>query len=120
MWRWMKNGGLAAAGLAVVVLAVGGLASATVPDRNGVIHACYDKQSGQTRIVDTESGLPKSCGSKEMAISWNQTGPQGATGPQGPQGLQGDTGAQGLPGETGAQGPQGEIGPMGPQGGVGP
>lgn len=67
-------------------------------------------------------------------MSWNQTGPAGATGPagpvgpagpagptgatgpQGPQGAQGDTGPQGPQGDTGAQGPQGDTGPQGPPG----
>jgi hypothetical protein len=52
-----------------------------------VIHACYDNQTGQTRIVDTApNAVPKGCGKNEIAISWNQTGPRGATGPQGPAG----------------------------------
>lgn len=67
---------------------VGGITSAVVmasmPDGNGVIHACYTKgSSAKTRIIDTAN---QSCNGNETAISWNQQGP---TGPQGPQGLAG-------------------------------
>jgi hypothetical protein len=48
------------------------------------------------------------CPTGEIALNWNQTGPQGPMGPQGPQG---ETGPQGLPGLDGAQGPQGPAGP---------
>ena len=109
--------------------AVGSLAYGAIPDRNGLIHACYDKQSGQLRIFDSEGGSPKACGVKEVAISWNRTGPQGAVGPAGPQGLAGAPGAvgpQGPKGDTGSMGapgsigPRGEPGPVGPQGATGP
>jgi hypothetical protein len=88
------------AGVVIVALAAG-VAYATIPDAQGVIHACYDKQSGQVRIVDTAPNtLPKGCGAKETAIGWNQTGPQGPAGPAGPQGPQGPQGAAGAPGPT--------------------
>ncbi len=90
--------------------AVGSLAYGAIPDRSGVIHACYDKQSGQLRIFDSETGLPKSCGVKEVAIDWNRTGPQGAPGPAGPQGSPGPQGEQGPNGDPGAQGPAGAPG----------
>jgi hypothetical protein len=83
--------------------AVGSLAYGAIPDRNGVIHACYDKQSGQLRIFDSESGLPKGCGVKEVAINWNRTGPQGPIGPAGPQGLAGPTGPAGSAGPIGGR-----------------
>src|SRR4029453_7428525 len=80
-----------------------GVAYATIPDDQGVIHACYDKQSGQVRIVDTApDALPKGCGAKEVAIGWNQTGPQGPAGPTGLQGPQGAPGPAGAPGPTAA------------------
>jgi len=41
----------------------------------------------------------RECDGNRIAISWNQTGPEGPIGPQGPQG------------DTGSQGPQGEAGP---------
>ena len=101
---------------AIGAAAVGSLAYGAVPDRNGVIHACYDKQSGQMRIFDSEMATPKSCGAKETAISWNRTGPQGPIGPAGASGATGPTGPQGAAGTAGPQGPAGAPGAIGPQG----
>jgi hypothetical protein len=52
----------------------------------------------------------------EVALDWNQKGPQGSTGPQGPQGPAGPSGPQGpqgIQGIQGVQGPQGQQGPAG-------
>ena len=97
--------------VAVIVLglALGGVAYATIPDPGGVIHGCYEKNQGQLRVID--SGQNQTCRSSEVALKWNQTGPQGPkgdagatgpTGPQGPAGPQGATGPQGAPGASGA------------------
>jgi hypothetical protein len=91
------------AGFAAALVAV---AQAAIPDRNGVIHGCYQQSLGALRVVND----PTACRIGETPISWNQTGPRGLTGLQGPQG------AQGLPGQQGPQGPQGAQGPQGPQG----
>lgn len=108
-----------------ILAAAGGVAYATIPDSNGVINACYDKQSGQLRVFDAQAGAPKGCGSNERALTWNQTGPQGLQGPQGapgPQGAQGvpgpkgDQGPQGIPGLQGAAGADGAAGPQGAKG----
>jgi hypothetical protein len=78
MSRKTKSGVL---GVAALLALAAGAAYATIPDAQGVIHACYDNQSGQARIVDTTpNSLPKGCGAKETAISWNQTGPAGPPG----------------------------------------
>ena len=63
-----------------------------------------------------DSDKRQTCRPNETALDWNQTDPQGATGPQGPQGPKGDTGAQGAQGGTGPQGPQGATGATGPAG----
>ncbi len=131
-----------AVAVAALVLALGGVAWATIPDSGGVIHGCYSKAIGRLRVIDPSTSAH--CTALESPIQWNQTGPQGpqglkgdtgATGPQGlkgdtgatgPQGLKGDTGAtgpQGLKGDTGATGPQGlkgDTGAQGPQGLTGP
>jgi hypothetical protein len=52
----------------------GGVAYATIPDAQGVIHACF-KANGQLRVV--ESGR---CSSGETALDWNQTGLPGPPG----------------------------------------
>lgn len=79
-------GGMVAAG------AVASIALATIPDSGGVIHGCYDTESGDLRVIDLNAGAK--CSKKETAVSWNQTGPQGATGPAGPPG--GGTGSSDL------------------------
>jgi hypothetical protein len=71
---------------AVALLALaGGVAYATIPDNQGVIHACYKTQNGQLRVID-DAG----CAPSETALSWNQTGPPGPPGPKG------DTGPAGV------------------------
>jgi len=93
-----------------------------------VIHACYNKTTGELRVV--QQNTP--CHTNEGAVSWNNEGPagpagpagpmgpEGATGPQGPQGPAGAAGAQGPQGPAGAAGAQGPQGPAGPQGPQGP
>lgn len=104
-------------GTLVGVLGAATLAWAAIPGPGGVIHACYDSQSGQVRIYDSEDNKPKGCGNNETAISWSQTGPPGPTGPTGPTG---STGPAGPAGPQGLEGPAGPAGPEGPQGPEGP
>jgi hypothetical protein len=73
----------AALGTAVGAFAAGGIAYASIPDTGGVFHACYKKNGGQVRLVNSASD----CTSAETAAEWNQTGPTGATGPTGPAGV---------------------------------
>jgi hypothetical protein len=80
---------------AAAALAIGSIAWAAVPDGNGVIHGCYDKQSGGVRVTDTATNQPKPCTAKEAPLDWNQQGPQGIQGVPGPQGPQGDPGPSG-------------------------
>src|SRR6516165_11143520 len=76
------------ASLALVVAVV----QAAIPDPSGVIHACY-RANGNLRLVDKSN-----CTSSETALSWNQTGPQGAPGAPGPAGAPGPQGQPGSPG----------------------
>jgi hypothetical protein len=89
---------LVAAGAAI------GVTSNAYTDANGVYTGCVDKTSGILRVL-TPTG--QTCRNSEVAIDWNQVGPQG---PQGIQGPKGDTGA------TGATGPEGPAGPTGADG----
>jgi hypothetical protein len=73
-------------------------ALATIPDANGVFHACYLKSGGTMRVIDNSV---TTCRSTETAIAWNATGPQGPAGPAG------STGPAGPAGQTGATGPAG-------------
>jgi len=92
--------------LGAAVLAVAGtavaVAYASIPDSGGVIHGCYQKNNGQLRVIDTDTGA--ACNPSEVALKWSETGPAGATG------------ATGAAGATGASGPQGETGATGPRG----
>jgi hypothetical protein len=106
---------LIAAGVAGLV-AGGGIASAAVPDADGVIHACFDATSGQARIVDPKTGSPKGCGKNEIALDWNRQGPKGDQGEVGPQGPVGPAGSTGPAGPIGPSGPAGPTGPAGPAG----
>ena len=71
---------LIAVAVALVAIAAGSTAFAAIPDGGGVIHGCYDKNSGQLRVTDTDTNTPKSCTSKEAALAWNQQGPAGPSG----------------------------------------
>lgn len=103
-----------AAALAAMLLIGTGVAYASIPDQNEVIHGCYKTVDGKLRVIDTGTG--DSCLSSEVTLDWNQKGPQGPTGPQGPQGPAGPTGSQGPQGVQGIQGIQGVQGPQGPAG----
>jgi len=76
------------------------LITSAYTDANGAYHGCVNATNGNLRIV-VPAGA---CKDQEVAIQWNQTGPQGAQGIQGIQGLKGDKG------DTGTQGPAGISG----------
>lgn len=80
-----------------VALAIGGFAFAAIPDRNGVIHACYKKKKGALRVVSSS----RKCSRRERALAWNRRGRPG---------LRGRTGARGRTGRTGRAGATGPAG----------
>jgi hypothetical protein len=83
--------------VAALVVALGGVAYATIPDSGGVIHGCYLNAVGTLRVIDTGTG--QHCNTTfEKTIQWNQTGPQGPAGPAGPKGDTGAAGPAGAPG----------------------
>ena len=109
----------------LAALAVGGAmfgiataVQASIPDGNGVIHACFAKNNGALRAIDTDAG--QVCDTKrEGALSWSQTGgpgARGATGPTGATGIAGTNGTNGTNGQNGATGATGPSGPRGPSG----
>jgi hypothetical protein len=110
--RWtMKKTLLGAAAGALAATAIaGGVAWATIPGADGVIHGCYQKEEGILRVVDDAD---PTCRPSEVAISWSQTGPQGVPGPQGPAGPTGPQGPQGEKGEKGEKGDDGANGVSG-------
>ena len=75
-----------------LVVVATGIAMASIPAANDVIHGCYDTKHGDLRVVDMEAG--QTCDPNETLLSWNQTGPQGPAGPQGPQGPPGQPGGE--------------------------
>ena len=80
--------------LIALLVALAGVAVASIPGPGGVIKACYSKSTGSLRALDSN----KSCSRKhERTLSWNQRGPQGL---RGLQGTQGDRGSSGAPGAT--------------------
>lgn len=105
---------------ALLLLAAGTAAGAAIAaspiDGSGVIHGCYANSpvNGVLAIHLVNAGDP--CPAGMTAISWNQQGPAGATGPQGPAGPTGPQGPAGAKGDPGPQGPAGAQGPPGPQG----
>jgi hypothetical protein len=73
-----------AAGVLVTVGGGAGLAIASIPGSDGVIHGCYLNKIGTLRVIDPGAG--QKCASVETAIQWNQSGPQGPQGTVGPAG----------------------------------
>jgi len=47
------------------------IVSASIPDSNGVIHACYSNRDGTLRVIDTAAGGICNT-SKETALNWAQ------------------------------------------------
>jgi hypothetical protein len=54
--------------LIAVVAIAGGIAFATIPDSEGVIHACYG-QDGSLRVIDDSTGK---CRPHEKPLTWSQ------------------------------------------------
>jgi hypothetical protein len=63
-----------AVALCALVVAIGGVAYATIPDSSGTIQGCYGKTTGNLRVVDSAAY----CRSNETALAWNQQSPPGA------------------------------------------
>ena len=57
-----------------------GPAYATIPDSNGVIHACAGKSGGSLRVIDDAIS---SCKANENPLNWSVQGPPGEKGEPG-------------------------------------
>jgi len=116
-----------AAAVAVLVLALGGTATAArlitgaqIKDgsitgrdiKNGSIGAT-DLRGDAANALRGRDGLRGETGATGAKGDAGAVGPKGDTGAQGASGAKGDVGA---PGADGARGPQGDVGPAGPQG----
>jgi hypothetical protein len=80
--------------IGAVLFGIAAVVQASIPDQNGVIHACYVKSGGSLRVIDSAA----SCKSTETSLDWNQ---KGATGLRGPTGPKGSTGPKGTTGASG-------------------
>jgi hypothetical protein len=116
---------------------IGVAAIGVVADTSVTYNGCQNLYSGVIRLLPSSLPAPynTTCNTtttnrylKEVAISWNQVGPQGpqgmggpagAVGPAGPAGAVGPAGPAGANGTNGAPGLQGPAGPQGPQGPAG-
>jgi hypothetical protein len=100
-----RGRGLALGLVALAGAAGGGIAYASIPDGEGVIHACYSPNAAagpsgaQLKIIDREVA---SCPSGQTEVTWSQTGPQGLPGEKGEKGDKGDAGEAGPPGPSAA------------------
>ena len=63
-----------------VLLVVGGVAYATIPDSSGAIHGCYARSGGSLRVIDVSV---TNCKTGETSLDWNVQGQQGPQGSQG-------------------------------------
>jgi hypothetical protein len=79
--------------------------AATSTAKPTTIQAC---ENTKTHGLFKRSGAK--CPKGDKALSWNVTGPKGATGQAGKTGATGNTGPQGPAGATGSTGPQGPAG----------
>ena len=101
----LRSGGVLAAGVALAVLATGGVAVASDSVAGGTtatktIRGCC--QPGTSiAALQVVTRLHSSCPKGDKRLTWNKVGPQG------PQGIQGEQGPQGIQGGQGPQGPAG-------------
>ncbi len=117
MNKRVKIGLISAGAVATIALASGGAAYAlsasnsTGVQSNGTIAVCI---KNSTHVYYAMTGT--SCASGYTRLTFNQTGPKGATGAAGAKGATGSKGATGTTGPTGPAGAQGPAGPAGPTG----
>src|SRR5207302_3617488 len=71
--------------MTAAALLIGGIAFASIPGSDGVIHGCFKTANpGKGALIAIDSAA--TCPSGFTALNWNQTGPTGPQGPQGPAG----------------------------------
>ncbi len=70
---------MAVAFVVVVAIAAAGIAYASIPDANGVIHGCYNSDNGALRVFGKSKDFQQ-CNAGEKPLDWSQTGPTGPTG----------------------------------------
>ncbi len=116
---WLTVGiaaGLVAGGAGVAVAVADDTQITACVGVDGVLRVPGRIEQTMLRPVPTASPTTGACPSGYQQITWNKTGPTGATGDTGPAGAPGQQGATGPEGLTGAQGVPGAKGEPGPQG----
>lgn len=83
---WLRRPSLMSFALVGLLIAVSGLASASIPAASGVITGCYTTATSALRLIDAEAG--QICSKGERLVSWNQVGPQGLPGTSGVSGYE--------------------------------
>jgi hypothetical protein len=53
-----------------------GVSYASIPDNSGVIHGCYNNNSGDLKVINTATS--PTCPKHTTSLNWNQTGSPGA------------------------------------------
>ena len=81
-----------ALGVVAVLIAMGGVAYASIPAPGGVIRACYVDATGALSVIDSQV---RACPTGSTLLTWSQTGPAGQDGATGPTGATGPAGPQG-------------------------
>jgi hypothetical protein len=93
--------------LSALVVALGGVAFATIPDSDGTVHACYQKRTGDLRVVESSQdcrssrerpidlGSPGAGASGGIVARIRSTGPVNVTANTVPIPLEGNTWTQG-------------------------
>jgi hypothetical protein len=74
----IRRAGVPVLATTIVAVLVVGVAAASIPDSDGIVHGCRNNRTGVLRVVDSAS---QQCTSKESPLNWNQTGPVGPAGP---------------------------------------
>lgn len=107
--------------ISVAIVIVGASALVVVANTaSSTFYGCLTKNGSLYNVVVDSPA--QDCHSGDVAVTWDQVGPQGpsgvdgATGPMGPAGAVGATGVQGPAGVDGATGPQGPVGATGATG----
>ena len=99
--RYLRNNAIGALAL-FVALGGTGYAATGGFNQGGTLKACVNGE-GRLKVV----GSGTHCHKGQKPVSWNQTGPKGATGAAGANGAPGAQGPQGAHGAQGIEGPQG-------------
>src|SRR5271166_1820222 len=96
--------GIAALALASSGAVAGAVESPSPVDSSGAIHGCWLNAALNGSHVFVLQDAGTNCPKGTTAISWNQQGPAGASGPQGPAGTVGPAGPAGTTGVPGTDG----------------